>query len=195
MGGLRAVLVGVATAEGGGPSEAFTDMRRGIELLREQNILPFDGLFKIPSPEPKPGRRSRPRRRESRRSAGNVRADRHRSFEAELHRVRGEILLKRDPANPAPAEEAFRAAIAIAKHQGARSFELRAALVARQTLSIGRSFRRRPRRSRVGAGRLRADARNAGDRRGAGAVGGYRGRRASEARINTAMGWLSCYSE
>ena len=27
------------------------------------------------------------------------------------------------------------------------------------------------------------------------AVGGYRGRRACEARINTAMGWLSCYSE
>ena len=29
----------------------------------------------------------------------------HRAFEAELYRVRGEILLKRDPANPAPAEE------------------------------------------------------------------------------------------
>ena len=27
------------------------------------------------------------------------------------------------------------------------------------------------------------------------AVGGYRGRRACEARINTAMGWFSCYSE
>ena len=37
--------------------------------------------------------------------------------------------------------------------------------------------------------------RDARDRGGAGAVGGYRGRRACEARINTAMGWLSCYSE
>jgi predicted ATPase len=45
-----------------------------------------------------------------------------------LHRIRGEILLKRNPANMLPAEEAFLAAIAIAKHQKARSFELRAAL-------------------------------------------------------------------
>jgi predicted ATPase len=47
--------------------------------------------------------------------------------DAFLHRIRGEILLKRDPANPAPAEEAFLAAIAIARQQKARSFELRAA--------------------------------------------------------------------
>jgi predicted ATPase len=45
-----------------------------------------------------------------------------------LHRVRGEILLKRDPANPAPTEEAFQTAIAVAKQQGTRSFGLRAAL-------------------------------------------------------------------
>ena len=45
-----------------------------------------------------------------------------------LHRVRGEILLKRDPANTAPAEEAFLAAVAVARQQKARSLELRAAL-------------------------------------------------------------------
>ena len=67
--------------------------------------------------------------------------------------------------------------------------------LARQALPIDRPPRRRPRRPRAGARRFCADARNAGDRRGAGAVGGYRGRRACEARINTAMGWLSCYSE
>jgi predicted ATPase len=50
-----------------------------------------------------------------------------RPFEAELHRARGEILLQRDPANPAPAEEAFGRAIEIANGQGARSFALRAA--------------------------------------------------------------------
>ena len=47
--------------------------------------------------------------------------------DAFLHRIRGEILLKRDPANTAPAEEAFLTAIAIAQQQKARSFELRAA--------------------------------------------------------------------
>ena len=119
----------------------------------------------------------------------------YRAFEAELHRARGEILLKRDPANPAPAEEAFLTAIAVAKQQGTRSFELRAALVARQALSIDRPPRRRPRRPRARARRLFADARNARDRGGAGAVGGYRGRRACEARINTAMGFRAILSD
>ena len=48
--------------------------------------------------------------------------------DAFLHRIRGEILLKRDPANTGPAEEAFLTAIAIAQQQKARSFELQAAL-------------------------------------------------------------------
>jgi len=48
--------------------------------------------------------------------------------DAFLHRLRGEILLQRDPANTAPAEDAFLTAIAIAQQQKARSFELRAAL-------------------------------------------------------------------
>ena len=59
--------------------------------------------------------------------------------DAMIHRVRGEILLKRDPANPSPAEEAFLTAIAAAKQQGARSFELRAALsLAKLLQSTGR---------------------------------------------------------
>jgi predicted ATPase len=49
-------------------------------------------------------------------------------YEAEMHRIRGEILLKRDPANTAAAEQSLQAAIAIAQSQQARSFELRAAL-------------------------------------------------------------------
>jgi hypothetical protein len=51
-----------------------------------------------------------------------------RAFEGELHRARGEMLLRRDPANSAPAEDAFLTAIAVARQQGTRSFELRAAL-------------------------------------------------------------------
>ena len=52
----------------------------------------------------------------------------YRAFEAELHRVRAETLLRRGPANPAPAEDALLTAIAVAAQQGTRSFELRAAL-------------------------------------------------------------------
>jgi predicted ATPase len=48
--------------------------------------------------------------------------------DAFLHRIRGEILLKRDPANALLAEEAFLSAIAIAQQQKGRTFELRAAM-------------------------------------------------------------------
>jgi hypothetical protein len=44
------------------------------------------------------------------------------------HLLRAEILFKRDSDNPAPAEEAFQTAIAVAREQGARSWGLRAAL-------------------------------------------------------------------
>ena len=60
-------------------------------------------------------------------------------FDAALHRIRGEILLKQNPADPAPAEAAFLAAIAVAQQQKARSFELRAALsLAKLYQSTGR---------------------------------------------------------
>ncbi len=49
-------------------------------------------------------------------------------FDAEIHRMHGEILLEKNPANPAPAEDAFLTAIALAQAQKAGSFELRAAL-------------------------------------------------------------------
>ncbi len=104
-------------------------MRRGVEQLREQNVLFFDGLLKIAlaEAEARAGDRD-PRRRHPRRSAGDSGPLGYRAFEAELHRARGDALLMRDPANPAPAEEAFLTAIAVAKQQGTRSFELRAAL-------------------------------------------------------------------
>jgi tetratricopeptide (TPR) repeat protein len=51
-----------------------------------------------------------------------------RSTEPHLHRLRGEMLLRGNPADPVPAEEAFQTAIAIARQQGARSYELFASL-------------------------------------------------------------------
>ena len=44
-----------------------------------------------------------------------------------MYRIRGEILLKRDAADTALPEEAFQTAIAIARQQQAKSWELRAA--------------------------------------------------------------------
>jgi len=58
---------------------------------------------------------------------------------AETHRARGNILLEKNPADHAPAEEAFLAAIGIAQQQKAKSFGLRAALaLAKLYRSTGR---------------------------------------------------------
>jgi adenylate cyclase len=58
--------------------------------------------------------------------------------DALLHRIRGAVLLKREPANSSLAEEALLAAVAIAQTQKARSFELQAAL-AKLYQSTGRA--------------------------------------------------------
>ena len=141
--------------------------------LREQNVLIFDGLLKIALAEAE-ARAGDPDRAVAILDEALATCDRtgYRAFEAELHRARGEILLKRDPANPAPAEEAFQTAIA--SREAASHAQLRTArgAVARQALPIDRPPRRRPRRPRARARRLFADAGNAGDRRGAGAAGG-----------------------
>ena len=124
-----AFLEGWATAATGAVGSGLEDMRRGAELLREQNVLLSDGFVKIALAEAE-ARAGDPDRAVAILDEALATADRlgYRAFEAELHRVRGDILLKRDPANPAPAQEAFLAAIAVAKRQATRSFELRAAL-------------------------------------------------------------------
>jgi predicted ATPase len=122
-------LEGLATAESGAPGGGLEDMRRGVELLRDQNYLMYDGLIKIALAEGEAdtGDVDRALAILDEALAMSERTG-HRAFDAELHRVHGEMLLKRDPANPAIAEDAFQTAIAVAQRQGARSFGLRAAL-------------------------------------------------------------------
>ncbi len=62
-----------------------------------------------------------------------------RIYQAELHRLEGELVLASDKPDESRAEASFRKAIAIARKQGAKSWELRAAtslarLLARQSL-------------------------------------------------------------
>jgi predicted ATPase len=122
-------LEGWMRVQSGAYADGLADMRRGVELLREQNVMIFDGQFKLLLAEA-----------EAR--SGNVDCAlsmldealatseriKHHFFDAELHRVRGEMLLKRDPGNPAPAKEALQTAIAVSKRQATRCFGLRAAL-------------------------------------------------------------------
>jgi len=48
-------------------------------------------------------------------------------FDAELHRLKGQLLLQQSPDNATEAESCFQQAISIAQHQSAKSWELRAA--------------------------------------------------------------------
>ena len=120
---------GFADVQNGLAGGGLEDMRRGVELLREQNVLVFDGLIKIAlaKAEVRAVDVDRALAILDEALATSARTG-HRAFEAELHRVRGEILLRRDPTNPAPAEEALRSAIVVAKEQGARSYHLQAAI-------------------------------------------------------------------
>jgi len=60
--------------------------------------------------------------------------------DSELHRLRGEILLQFDPLSAVEAEKAFTMALAVARAQHTRTFELRAALsLARLHCQSGRA--------------------------------------------------------
>jgi predicted ATPase len=128
-GAFGVFLEGWVSAAGGAIGSGLDDMRRGVEQLREQNVLMFDGLLKVALAEAET-RAGDPNRAIAILDEALATCDRtgYRAFEAELHRERAEMLLRRDSVNPAPAERAFLAAIAVARQQGTRSFQLRAAL-------------------------------------------------------------------
>jgi tetratricopeptide (TPR) repeat protein len=133
-------LEGWAASKLKGGSHGLEDMLRGVDRLRQQGILIFDGLLKIELAkiEVQEGDFDRAIATVDEALATSDLTG-YRAFEAELHRVRGEILLKRDPAIPAPAEQSLQAAFAVARQQGARTFELRAALaLAKLYQSTGR---------------------------------------------------------
>ena len=114
-----AVLEGCATAQAGAPGGGIAHMHRGVENLRAQNVLVFDGPLKIALAEAET-RAGDPDRAVAILDEALATADRtgYRAFEAELHRVRGDTLLKHDPTHPAPAEAAFGCAIEIAVAPG-----------------------------------------------------------------------------
>ena len=63
-----------------------------------------------------------------------------RGWDAEIHRLRGELTLRLPYRDPAKAEDSFRTALAIAREQGTRGYELRAAM------SLARLWREQGRR-------------------------------------------------
>ena len=112
-----------------GPDAGLSEMRAGIAACREQGVGNFIPLIAtaLAEAEVEASEIEAALTTIDRVIADSERTGQH-WFDAESHRARGQILLKRDPTNTGPAEEAFLTAIAIAQQQHARSFELRAAL-------------------------------------------------------------------
>ena len=74
-------------------------------------------------------------------------ADEHeiRHYEPEMHRLKGELLLRQDDSNAAEAQSCFQRAIEIARKQSAKSLELRA------TMSLARLLAKQGRRDEARA--------------------------------------------
>ena len=127
--GRAVFLQGWAKRSDGTEKSSLAKMRRGRAIEREQGLVwPLPGFeAALAKAEAGAGETDAGLRRLD---DALVEADRteQRWYEAEMHRIRAEILLKRDPANTAAAEQSLQATIAIAQSQKARSFELRAAL-------------------------------------------------------------------
>jgi predicted ATPase len=104
-------------------------MRRGRDIAREQgrNWLSPHSEAALAEAEASAGETDAGLRRLAD-ALAELEATEARWYEAEMHRIRAGIILRRDPANTAAAEQSWQAAIAIAQSQKARSFELRAAL-------------------------------------------------------------------
>jgi predicted ATPase len=127
--GYAVFFQGWAKSSDGAERSGLADMRRGLAISREQGrnwLLPSLEAA-LAEAEACAGVTDAGLRRLDDASAELERTEQH-WYQAEVHRIRGEILLKRDPADTVAAERALQTAIAIAQSQKAGSFELRAAL-------------------------------------------------------------------
>ena len=112
----------------GAPEIGLSKIRRAAALLQRDNIGAFQPLVRTALAEAEARNGDVAAALATlHHSLEDFERSGQRWFDAELHRMRGENLFEHNFAYPA-AEEAFLAAIAIARHQKARSFELRAAL-------------------------------------------------------------------
>jgi predicted ATPase len=124
---LPAYWAGVAVFLQGWAKSKLAEMRRGLSIYREQDRIWLLPEAVLAEAEANAGETDAGLRRLDLALATMERTE-ERLYEAEMHRIRGEILLQRDPADTAAAEQSLQAAIAVAQSQKAHSFELRAAL-------------------------------------------------------------------
>jgi len=97
---------------------SLAEMRRGIAIYREQGTVYLISNVEAALAEAEAGAGETDaglRRLDD--ALAELEATDSRWYEAEMHRIRGEILLQRDPADTAAAEQSLQAAIGIAQSQ------------------------------------------------------------------------------
>ena len=128
LAGFRVFFQGWARWSDGAEESRFAEMRRGLAIAEQGRSWILPSLeAALAEAEASAGETDAGFQRLDG-ALTELEATEARWCEAELHRIRAEILLKRDPADTVAAERSLQAAIAIAQSQKARSFELRAAL-------------------------------------------------------------------
>jgi class 3 adenylate cyclase/tetratricopeptide (TPR) repeat protein len=122
-------LTGLAKWRAGDREAGLAEMRRGWTLLHENDCYlcePFWGM-QVAVANAAAGQTDTGLDILRELIATTERTGQH-WLDAELHRVRGELLFRADPANIGEAEGAFRRALEIARGQETKAFELRSAL-------------------------------------------------------------------
>jgi predicted ATPase len=120
---------GWALARQGQPAEGIEQMRQAIVDFRATGtkvLLPHIGAM-LAETLVEQGQLARGQAALAE-ALAEMHAGSDRSHEAELYRLQGEFLLRQEPAALAQAEAWFRQALATARRQGAKSFELRAVM-------------------------------------------------------------------
>jgi predicted ATPase len=117
---------GWALAFSGRPQEGLAEMREALPAFKTRGGMPFTILCLMLAEacdrngQPGEGLRAIAE------GLASAEESEERVAEPELHRLRGELLLKQDHGAEAEAEQCFRTAIEISRHQSQRLFELRA---------------------------------------------------------------------
>jgi class 3 adenylate cyclase/tetratricopeptide (TPR) repeat protein len=133
-------LTGLAKWRAGDREAGLAEMRRGWTLLRENDCYlcePFWGM-QVAVASSAAGQTDGGLEILHELIASTEQSGQH-WLDAELHRVQGELLLRRDPTNACGAEGAFNKALEIARSQQTKAFELRSAIgLARLYINSGR---------------------------------------------------------
>jgi adenylate cyclase len=132
---LCTIVLGRTLAQSGQHAEGIAQMEKGIGAARERGLGPQDPtLGQLAEAYGQMGQSTKALQLIEEGLAADFNTGRY-STEPELHRIKGELLLLRDPSTVPDAERCLRTAIAKAQRHAAKSWELRA------TTSLARLLR------------------------------------------------------